>query len=92
MYVQNLRKFSSWVPRDCEELRARHVLPQRKTEDPAVPKGGGERCKEYNDKMKQVGVQIYLPVTLPMMFISTFISFSEGIMRKQTEQPNRRFR
>ena len=54
--------------------------------------GGGERCKEYNDKMKQVGVQIYLPVTLPMMFISTFISFSEGIMRKQTEQPNRRFR
>ena len=48
MYVQNLRKFSSWVPRDCEELRARHVLPQRKTEDPAGPKGGGGALQGLN--------------------------------------------
>ena len=43
-HVKNLINHSPWVPRDCKELRSRHVRPHAKTKNPAVQRGG-ECCK-----------------------------------------------
>ena len=39
-HVKNLINHSPWVPRDCKELRSRHVQPHTKTKNPAIQ--GGE--------------------------------------------------
>ena len=42
--VKNLANHFPWVPRDCKELRSRHVQPHTKTKNPAVQRGG--KCYE----------------------------------------------
>ena len=37
---QESDKYFPWVPRECQELRTRHIQPHTKTKDPAVQKGG----------------------------------------------------
>ena len=39
-HVKNLANHSPWVPRDCKELRSRHVRPHTKTKNPAVEREG----------------------------------------------------